>query len=158
MQSSADWVRNIYTLFAGLDVSVRWLNEIRENNANFSGMALFAAAPFLGPALGPITGGFLGDSAGWRWIEGFLAIFCGVILILLIVACPETYAPTLLRRRADKLSRATGKVYRMAADKKGKLQLGPLFAAALSRPWKFLIFEPIVSILTLYTAVLYGIL
>lgn len=122
------------------------------------GMALFAAAPFLGPALGPITGGFLGDSAGWRWIEGFLAIFCGVILILLIVACPETYAPTLLRRRADKLSRATGKVYRVPADKKGKLQLGPLFAAALSRPWKFLIFEPIVSILTLYTAVLYGIL
>jgi multidrug resistance protein len=122
------------------------------------GMALFAAAPFLGPALGPITGGFLGDSAGWRWIEGFLAIFCGVILILLIVACPETYAPTLLRRRADKLSKATGKVYRVPADRKAKLQLGPLFAAALSRPWKFLIFEPIVSILTIYTAVLYGIL
>lgn len=38
------------------------------------GMALFAAAPFLGPALGPITGGFLGQAAGWRWVEGFLAV------------------------------------------------------------------------------------
>jgi MFS family permease len=40
-------------------------------------MAIFAAAPFLGPALGPIIGGFLGTGAGWRWIMGFLAAFSG---------------------------------------------------------------------------------
>ena len=43
-------------------------------------MAFFAAAPFLGPALGPISGGFLGLTNGWRWVEGFLAIFCGVLV------------------------------------------------------------------------------
>ena len=44
------------------------------------GMAFFAAAPFLGPALGPISGGFIGLTSGWRWVEGFLAIFCGILV------------------------------------------------------------------------------
>lgn len=38
------------------------------------GMALFSAAPFLGPALGPISGGYIGDAAGWRWVTAFLAM------------------------------------------------------------------------------------
>ncbi|KAK6063145.1 major facilitator superfamily transporter [Seiridium cupressi] len=38
-------------------------------------MAIFAAAPFLGPVIGPIVGGFLGAGAGWRWVMGFLAAF-----------------------------------------------------------------------------------
>lgn len=32
-------------------------------------MSVFAAAPFLGPAIGPIVGGFLGETEGWRWVE-----------------------------------------------------------------------------------------
>ncbi|KAA8567583.1 hypothetical protein EYC84_008058 [Monilinia fructicola] len=38
-------------------------------------MSVFAAAPFLGPAIGPIVGGFLGETEGWRWVEGLMAIF-----------------------------------------------------------------------------------
>ena len=105
------------------------------------GLALFAAAPFLGPALGPITGGFLGLTSGWRWVEGFLAIFCGVITVVLAVIFPETYAPTLLRRRADKLSKVTGMVYRFRADAKKPLVISQLFSVSLLRPWKFLVFE-----------------
>jgi MFS family permease len=41
--------------------------------------SLFAGAPFLGPSLGPVVGGFLGENAGWRWVQGFLAIFTGLI-------------------------------------------------------------------------------
>src|SRR5277367_4812626 len=29
-------------------------------------MSVFAAAPFLGPTIGPIVGGFLGETKGWR--------------------------------------------------------------------------------------------
>ncbi|ORY28609.1 multiple drug resistance protein [Naematelia encephala] len=134
------------------------ISDILDANQRGLGMALFAAAPFLGPALGPITGGFLGLTSGWRWVEGFLAIFCGVICLVLLLFSAETYAPQLLRRRAATLSRATGKHYRFRADAKKALVVSELFQASLLRPWKFLIYEPIVLILTIYTALIYGIL
>jgi hypothetical protein len=49
-------------------------------------------------------------------------------------------------------------VYRFRADAKRPLQLGPVFKTSLVRPWKFLIYEPIVIILTIYTALIYGVL
>lgn len=122
------------------------------------GMALFSVAPFLGPALGPISGGFLGESAGWRWVEGMLAIFCGCVLLLMMCFSSETYAPLLLRQRAAKLSKVTGKVYRYRADAAKPFSVKKLFSASLVRPWKFLIFEPIVFILSIYVAIIYGIL
>ncbi|GMK57182.1 hypothetical protein CspeluHIS016_0400160 [Cutaneotrichosporon spelunceum] len=122
------------------------------------GMALFSVAPFLGPALGPISGGFLGETAGWRWVMGMLAIFCGCVLLLIFFLSAETYAPLLLRKRARKLSKITGKVYRYRADAAKPLNPVALFKASLIRPWKFLIFEPIVLILSIYVAIIYGIL
>ncbi|WVR05572.1 hypothetical protein IAU60_002591 [Kwoniella sp. DSM 27419] len=134
------------------------ISDVLDANQRGLGMALFSAAPFLGPSLGPITGGFLGLTSGWRWVEGYLCIFVGVMLILTTVLGAESYAPLLLRRRAKTLSAATGRVYRFRGDAKKTLVVKDLFLASLVRPWKFLIFEPIVSILTVYTALIYGIL
>ncbi|ORX34129.1 putative transporter [Kockovaella imperatae] len=134
------------------------ISDVLDANQRGLGMAMFAAAPFLGPSLGPITGGFLGLTSGWRWVMGFLAIFTGVLTLVLIVLSAETYAPFLLRNRADTLSKATGKQYRYRADAKQPLVIKTLFKGALLRPWKFLIYEPIVMILTIYTALVYGIL
>lgn len=122
------------------------------------GMAFFAAAPFLGPALGPISGGFIGLTSGWRWVEGFLAIFCGILTLVLFFFAPETYAPKILRDRALRLERATGKVYRFRADAKGIINVKQVLKVSLVRPWKFLVREPIVICLTLYTAIIYGVL
>lgn len=122
-------------------------------------MALFASAPFLGPALGPITGGFLGESAGFRWVQGFLGIFSGVVLFLGIFMYRETYAPLLLRRRATKLSKVTGKHYISQLDAgKGDETFLKQFMVSLGRPWLLLAYEPIVLLLSLYTAVVYAIL
>ncbi|RAL17085.1 MFS transporter [Aspergillus homomorphus CBS 101889] len=119
--------------------------------------SLFAAAPFLGPVLGPIIGGFLGMNAGWRWVMGFLGAFTGVVWILGSLTVPETYAPVLLRRRAERLSQLTGKVYRSKIDiDQGKTTLGQAFKTALSRPWILLFKEPIVFLLSLYIAIVYG--
>ena len=63
-------------------------------------MSVFAAAPFMGPTLGPIAGGFLGKTEGWRWVEGLMAIFTGALWILGAVTIPDTYPPVLLRKRA----------------------------------------------------------
>ncbi|KAJ5711297.1 hypothetical protein N7488_005453 [Penicillium malachiteum] len=122
-----------------------------------SAMSLFASAPFLGPVLGPIIGGFLGMNAGWRWVMGFLAAFSGVVWIVGSLLMPETYAPVLLRRRAEKLSKLSGKVYRSKIEiDQGKVTFTEAFKVALSRPWILLFREPIVFLLSLYMAIVYG--
>ncbi|KAI1104933.1 MFS general substrate transporter [Jackrogersella minutella] len=120
-------------------------------------MAVFASAPFLGPTLGPIIGGFLGLGGGWRWVMGFLAAFSGALWIIGSILLPETYAPVLLRKRAAKLSQMTGKHYLSVVDRdQGRVSLGESFRVALSRPWILLFREPIVFLLSLYMAIIYG--
>ncbi|CAJ2506858.1 Uu.00g080440.m01.CDS01 [Anthostomella pinea] len=119
--------------------------------------AMFATAPFLGPSIGPIVGGFLGESAGWRWVEGLMAAFTGVLWIVCSCVVPETYSPVLLRKRAAKLSKMTGKHYISKIDAgKPKQTIGQKFKVALSRPWKLLFREPIVLMTSLYMAIVYG--
>ncbi|KAF2856344.1 MFS multidrug transporter-like protein [Plenodomus tracheiphilus IPT5] len=122
-------------------------------------MSLFSAAPFMGPVLGPIIGGFLGMAEGWRWVNGLMAIWAGVMLVIVACLVPETYPPVLLRRRAERLSKLSGKVYRSRIDiDQGKTSLGEAFSTGLKRPWILLFTEPIVLLLSLYHAIIYGIL
>ena len=119
--------------------------------------SLFAGAPFLGPTLGPVIGGFLGENAGWRWVQGFLAVFTGLIWMAETVCIPETYAPVLLHKRAQRLSSITGNVYRSKLEiERGKVSVREAFATALGRPWILLFAEPIVLLLSLYMAIVYG--
>jgi multidrug resistance protein len=119
--------------------------------------SVFAAAPFLGPTLGPIIGGFLGETKGWRWVEGTMAIFTGALWIIGSLTIPETYTPVILRRRAAKLSKITGKVYISKMDiQRGKKTVTQEFKTALSRPWVLLFREPIVLLLSIYMAIIYG--
>lgn len=120
-------------------------------------ISFFAAAPFLGPTIGPIIGGFLATGAGWRWVEGFLAAFSGALWLCIIFLLPETYAPVLLRRRAAKLSELTGKIYRSKLDiERGPIPLGRTLKTALSRPWILLFREPIVLLFSIYMSIIYG--
>ncbi|KAJ3547802.1 hypothetical protein NM208_g1325 [Fusarium decemcellulare] len=119
--------------------------------------AIFATAPFLGPSIGPIVGGFLGAEEGWRWVAGVMAIFTGVLLIACALLVPETYAPVILRRRATELSRKTGKVYisKLEAHRPHRT-VSHEFKVALSRPWLMLFREPIVLLTSIYMAIVYG--
>ncbi|KAF2496359.1 putative MFS multidrug transporter [Lophium mytilinum] len=120
-------------------------------------MSLFSLAPFMGPVLGPLVGGFLGMTEGWRWVEGLMAIFSGIIWIGGIMLVPETYPPVLLRKRAQKLSKITGKVYRSRGDiDQGTITASEAFSTGLKRPWILLFREPIVLLLSVYMAIIYG--
>lgn len=88
---------------------------------------------------------------------GFLGAFSGVVWIIGSLLIPETYAPVLLRRRAEKLSKLSGKIYRSKLEvDQGKVSLKESFKVALSRPWLLLFREPIVFLLSLYMAIVYG--
>ncbi|KAM0415974.1 hypothetical protein ACHAPT_013073 [Fusarium lateritium] len=120
-------------------------------------IALFAAAPSLGPVIGPIVGGFVGQSIGWRWLEGIMAIFTGVVWIAGMVLLPETYGPVLLRTRVKKLSEKTGRVYISRLDaEQGPKTFSQVFKTSLSRPWLLLFQEPIVFLLSIYMAIIFG--
>ncbi|KAF9771045.1 hypothetical protein IL306_011343, partial [Fusarium sp. DS 682] len=68
-----------------------------------------------------------------------------------------TYAPFLLRQRATQLSKITGHVYVSQIDHdRGKVTLAESFKTALSRPWILLFKEPIVLLLSIYMAIVYG--
>ncbi|RSL54076.1 Efflux pump FUB11 [Fusarium duplospermum] len=102
--------------------------------------SLFGLAPFLGPAIGPIVGGFLGEKED---------------LITLLV--PETYAPYLLRQRAQMLSKRTGRVYISMLDAgQPPKSISSQLKIALTRPWVLLFKEPIVLLLSIYIAIIYG--
>jgi multidrug resistance protein len=156
------WTLVILRFFAGAFGSSPLTNaggtlaDMFEASQRGLAMAVFAAAPFLGPGAGPIVGGFVGETVGWRWVEGVMAIFTGVVWIVGIFFLPETYSPVLLRERANKLSKITGRVYRSKYEETKVTKLSELFKTALSRPWLLLFREPIVFLLSLYMAIIYG--
>lgn len=86
-----------------------------------------------------------------------MAIFTGVLWICCAFTVPETYAPVLLRKRAEKLSKLTNKVYKSKAEVQGgRTSAVDAFKTALSRPWVLLFREPIVLLLSIYMAIIYG--
>jgi hypothetical protein len=86
-----------------------------------------------------------------------MAIFTGILCIFGALTIPETYAPVLLQKRAKALSKRDGKVYISIMEKKqGKVKPAAAFKKALSRPWALLFTEPIVLLISIYMAILYG--
>jgi len=121
-------------------------------------MAVFSAAPFIGPAIGPLVGGFLSDAKGWRWLYWIQLILSATVWIGISFTVPETYAPRLLSIRAKKLRASTNNpahVTEQDLDMRPLLQRLQLF---LLRPIQLLFLEPIVLFISLYMSVLYGLL
>ncbi|KAI0143424.1 MFS transporter [Xylariaceae sp. FL1272] len=119
--------------------------------------ALFITAPFLGPAFGPIVGGYLNESSGWRWILRLIFILGGSVWIAAVLAIRETYAPCILRRRAKALSRSTGLVHVSRLDAGQSIKtLSQELSVSFVRPWLLLLREPIVLLSSLYVSVIYG--
>lgn len=121
------------------------------------GVTIYCSAPFLGPTLGPITGGFLAEAAGWKWVDAMTILFSGAMWIIGLLIVPETYTPRILIRRANALSKITGKVYKSHLEiEKGPKKPRAVFRIAMTRPWILLVREPIVLLLSIYMAIVYG--
>lgn len=92
-----------------------------------------------------------------RWIFWVIAIATGGIAIMAFVFMKETYAPTLLERKARRLRKETGNM-----NLRSKLDNGlsprQLFIRAIVRPTKLMLLSPICAFMSLYMAVVYGFL
>ncbi|KAI0157219.1 major facilitator superfamily domain-containing protein [Xylariaceae sp. FL1272] len=121
-------------------------------------MAAFSAAPFIGPAIGPLVGGFLSDAAGWRWLYWIQLILAVIVWVLITFTVPETYAPTILAKRAKKLRKETGEKDWVTEEDIDMRPIGERLRIFLIMPLKLLFGELIVFLISLYMSVLYGLL
>jgi MFS family permease len=119
-------------------------------------LAVFISTAFVGPAVGPITGGFIAEKGGGRWIDGYLAFLSGVVTVALVLLASETCAPVLLRRRAARLSKITNKVFKYGGERQRHCLTVAAPLPSGASPGKFLL-EPIVLVLTLYMSIIYGV-
>ncbi|EOD48443.1 mfs multidrug transporter [Neofusicoccum parvum] len=118
-------------------------------------MAIWVAGPCIGPVVGPLSGGFLSQAAGWRWTFWVVSIASGVVTVAGMIFMSETYAIAILNKKVKRLRKETGN---MAL--RSKLDVGlstrDLFFFSIVRPTKMLFRSPIVFLLSLYVAVAYA--
>lgn len=133
------------------------ISDIWDNNERGFAIALFAAAPYGGPVLGPIVGGFVGETIGWRWILWVNMIFAGVVTAFCFTI-PETFAPVLLRKRAEKLRKETGNPNITTEQEMFQASFSQVLTETLIRPFQMLLTEPILLLMSMYIALIYGLL
>ncbi|CAK9442081.1 uncharacterized protein LODBEIA_P58460 [Lodderomyces beijingensis] len=123
-------------------------------------IAIFVCMLFGGPVIAPVLGGFTAknSSLGWRWcsyfsaIVGCLALFCNTFLL------EETHHPLLLAKKAEFLRRHTGNWGIFAPHEEVSLDLKEIVESRLARPIKLLFTEPIIFLISIYNAFIYGML
>ncbi|KAI4729275.1 MFS general substrate transporter [Aureobasidium sp. EXF-10728] len=122
-------------------------------------VTVFSIAVFSGPLLAPFIGGFITTSyLGWRWCEYITAIMGFTGLALLLFLLEETYPPVILVNKAAELRRRTKNWGIHAKQEEIEINLRELVEKNLARPMRMLFTEPIVLLLSIYMAFVYGLL
>jgi len=112
----------------------------------------------LGPAVGPIAGGFIAENTTWRWVFWATSIVDVGIQILGLFFLRETYPPKLLGIKAKKLRKETGNEALHTEWETTDRTLWKVLRVALVRPFRLLGTQPIVQALAVYMAYLYGLM
>ncbi|KAJ7752101.1 major facilitator superfamily domain-containing protein [Mycena metata] len=129
-------------------------------NARERGLAsaIYSGMPFLGPIIGPVVGGYVVMKLDWHFNFWLMFIFSALSLLSGAILTPETYAPVLLRRRAVKLAQESNGIvhYVSTHDLTRPKSISRLMFTNFSRPFVFLVTEPIVLCVALYISIVYG--
>ncbi|CAI6099352.1 hypothetical protein V2G26_005702 [Clonostachys chloroleuca] len=118
-------------------------------------MSIYSIGPLFGPIVGPVSGGFLTQAAGWRWTFWLLAILSGVLSIIMVLTMRESYAHVILERKAARLRKETGNGLLHSRLDIG-LSTGDYFKRGIIRPLKLFVRSPIILITSIYMSICYG--
>ncbi|KAF9773879.1 hypothetical protein IL306_008208 [Fusarium sp. DS 682] len=119
-------------------------------------ISVYSVAPLLGPALGPIGGGWIAERTTWRWVFYSTTIACGFIQLGAFRFLKETYAPVILRRKKQRLIKETGNRELYTAHDRLDKTYADTLRIALTRPFRLLFTQPILVFLAAYMTYLYG--
>ena len=137
------------------------LSDMYHARQRGNALSVYSLSVFCGPVLGPVIGGYASMDASWRWTLSIMAIFAGVMLVLNCLIVPETYAPILLKRRANEINHSfnhhPNAVHKTVVQvQNADTKLSTLMRIALTRPLQLLLLEPIVLSLATWVAIVYG--
>ena len=119
-------------------------------------VAIYTLAPLLGPAIGPVMGGFITQHTSWRWAFWATSIADGGIQLLGVLLLRESWAPKILHQKMKKLQKDTGnQELHTEHDETDVLRH---LKTSVIRPLILLGTQPIVQVLALYMAYLFGIM
>jgi multidrug resistance protein len=121
-------------------------------------MSIYSLAPLLGPAIGPIAGGFITMKTTWRWVFYATSIACALVQGIGFLYLRETYPPKILLQKARKLRKDTGNMDLRTEYEQPEKTLAKILRTSLVRPFKLLGTQPIIQALALYMAYLYGLM
>lgn len=121
-------------------------------------IAFFSFCPYSGPVFGGVVNGFISvDSGRYEIMIWVNMAFAGVMWII-VAFIPETYAPTILRKRAAKLRKETGNQKIMTEQEVTPLSISEIISTHLLRPLKFIVQEPCLMVICSYVVLIYSLL
>jgi DHA1 family multidrug resistance protein-like MFS transporter len=118
---------------------------------------IFSINVLMAPMIAPFIGGFIvGSPLGWRWTAWLGAIMGFTALTIVLFLLEETYAPKILESKAQVLRRTTGNWALHSVSEEATLDMRQLLTEYLSRPLRLLFTEPLVFLVSIYLAFIYG--
>ncbi|KAJ7189532.1 major facilitator superfamily domain-containing protein [Mycena haematopus] len=121
-------------------------------------LGIWALGAVAGPITGPVIGGFAAQAEGWRWPMMELLWITSFAVVFLSLLLPETYGPTVLLRRAQRLRKLTGNPeLRTAAEREEESKsASSVMYESLVRPF-VLAKEPALAFANIYLGFVYAI-
>ncbi|KAF2749670.1 MFS multidrug transporter-like protein [Sporormia fimetaria CBS 119925] len=126
------------------------------------GQSLYGIANWAGPTLAPVCGALISKYTSWRWIFFATSIFAFILQILAHFFLPETYAPTILAKKATRirteLDRGGWTEARVTIQYNTGEPMRTVLRKRLTLPFVMMFSHPAVIAPALYRAFLYGVM
>ncbi|CZT41675.1 related to multidrug resistant protein [Rhynchosporium secalis] len=118
--------------------------------------ALVTFTPLLGVAVGPIIGGIVAENIGWPWIFWIVSASDGFLVVLGFFLIYESYAPTLLAKKARDLRKESGEGY-FTKHELSHPKLSQKLKVTMVRPVRMLFSQPLVPLISMFLAYEFGV-
>ncbi|KAJ7160189.1 MFS polyamine transporter [Mycena filopes] len=137
------------------------LGDIWSAEERGQAIAIYSLAPLLGPVVGPLCGAFIAEKSTWRWVFWSTSIFTVGVQILGVFYLRESYPPIILGEKANRIRKSMDPEKGPVRHVRSKFDNEDrswrrIIITSLTRPFALFFREPIVQLLGIYMAFVYG--